>query len=642
MFIASGAVGQTCRLVSEPVQTPCKRYKQHDRGEAAAGERQARPLSPYMQRVGGGFDYIYPNIPFSDAMPRHSASTVRRRRPATEQQLMAMDGGSPATLLAHCHHEYDMRILAEIIEQAGAHAAHDGLGEVCRDPPRSHLLVRRGTALCECMHALIQQWPCAKSQAGLAHVLRAYDRVLTEHAMQAAEDTHYYRLLIMLSLRPEPGWWDRLAAQRAVVPQNTEALLSAGAAGTVQLSQQPPAHSSHQQGMAGGVHAGSGDGRTQQEPRHDSGGAADPLDWQEIAEGFLARTGPRGPLEHAVDDRWLPNPVPRLPGATTRLAETRHSRRSRSPPRMRASGQHDKIHMDSAMQPAVPGQPQHPEASPSDRQPLAEMALNMQDAGTAEQPKPLRQQTSRSGHGEEAAVRQLQQPRRSETGSVLVAGLIHGRSYKLVPVQEMPVQRNDRVASWLAEAAAATRGRVRHRIAATAAIERPRQRPMISREPEHRPAADRELHRRAAADREVHHRRRSALHAPSNAARGMGDARRGQWRSKSGSPVGGRKVRTHNRMRRRSASPHSSHRIQLKQRPAISVEELKRSYAAWQRATQRLIDLGHTAIQRRLWNTCRRAFKVIIPASPILFTSSTCDACGPAGSCCSRTSVTVN
>ena len=53
------------------------------------------------------------------------------------------------------------------------------------------------------------------AQATLAQVLLAHKAVLGRHGMLAAEDTRYYRLVVALSLRPEPGWWDKLRMQHA-------------------------------------------------------------------------------------------------------------------------------------------------------------------------------------------------------------------------------------------------------------------------------------------------------------------------------------------------------------------------------------------------------------------------------------------
>ena len=51
-------------------------------------------------------------------------------------------------------------------------------------------------------------------QIPLAQIFQAYKSVLHNHGIAASEDTHYYRLLIALSLRPESSWWAKLDAER--------------------------------------------------------------------------------------------------------------------------------------------------------------------------------------------------------------------------------------------------------------------------------------------------------------------------------------------------------------------------------------------------------------------------------------------
>ena len=51
-------------------------------------------------------------------------------------------------------------------------------------------------------------------QVPLAQIIQAYKSVLLHHGIAASEDTHYYRLLIALSLRPEGSWWAKLDAER--------------------------------------------------------------------------------------------------------------------------------------------------------------------------------------------------------------------------------------------------------------------------------------------------------------------------------------------------------------------------------------------------------------------------------------------
>ena len=51
-------------------------------------------------------------------------------------------------------------------------------------------------------------------QVPLAQIFQAYKSVLQNRGIAASEDTHYYRLLIALSLRPESSWWAKLDAER--------------------------------------------------------------------------------------------------------------------------------------------------------------------------------------------------------------------------------------------------------------------------------------------------------------------------------------------------------------------------------------------------------------------------------------------
>ena len=51
-------------------------------------------------------------------------------------------------------------------------------------------------------------------QVTLLKLLKAYEVVLRKHSIQAAEDTYYYRLLLKLSLDPNPDWWAKLAHER--------------------------------------------------------------------------------------------------------------------------------------------------------------------------------------------------------------------------------------------------------------------------------------------------------------------------------------------------------------------------------------------------------------------------------------------
>ena len=54
--------------------------------------------------------------------------------------------------------------------------------------------------------------------------------VLRKHSIQAAEDTYYYRLLLKLSLDPNPDWWAKLAhgARAGLQASFAEVFMSVG------------------------------------------------------------------------------------------------------------------------------------------------------------------------------------------------------------------------------------------------------------------------------------------------------------------------------------------------------------------------------------------------------------------------------
>ncbi|KAK9909199.1 hypothetical protein WJX75_008650 [Coccomyxa subellipsoidea] len=199
VFIAEGRAGQTCRLTLETPDGPCKRR----RALSSCQQRRARSLSPYLARVGGGYDYIYPKIPFNNEL-HCSMSAVKK--PTVNQHAISSQCRDVAEQTCASRWEYDQRMLAEIIQQAEAIAAQDS-------------------------------W-LGRSQVNVAHMLQAYQKVLPRHGIIAAEDTYYYRMVITLSLRPEadctsgtdsgsggeriPAAWTLPGAQRSRRPVRDE------------------------------------------------------------------------------------------------------------------------------------------------------------------------------------------------------------------------------------------------------------------------------------------------------------------------------------------------------------------------------------------------------------------------------------
>jgi hypothetical protein len=48
----------------------------------------------------------------------------------------------------------------------------------------------------------------------LARLLQAYEAVLPQYGLLAQEDTHYYRILLKLTLDPGNDWWQRFYRER--------------------------------------------------------------------------------------------------------------------------------------------------------------------------------------------------------------------------------------------------------------------------------------------------------------------------------------------------------------------------------------------------------------------------------------------
>ena len=51
--------------------------------------------------------------------------------------------------------------------------------------------------------------PWKSWQVTLVRMLKAYEEVLARRGILASEDSHYYRLLLGLSLVPGPDWWSK-------------------------------------------------------------------------------------------------------------------------------------------------------------------------------------------------------------------------------------------------------------------------------------------------------------------------------------------------------------------------------------------------------------------------------------------------
>lgn len=77
--------------------------------------------------------------------------------------------------------EQDLLIVKHILKTAQATAVEDFQSGRCTSNPR----------------------------ISLARLLQAYDAVLPQHGLVPQEDTHYYRILLKLTLDPSNDWWQR-------------------------------------------------------------------------------------------------------------------------------------------------------------------------------------------------------------------------------------------------------------------------------------------------------------------------------------------------------------------------------------------------------------------------------------------------
>lgn len=136
--------------------SPAKRPKQ----------TQQSPHSP-PKRVGGGYDIEY--------LLESSTS------PAAAAQAAAASVGKLLTGLEGPLTEQDLLIVKHILQTAEATAVEDFQSGRCTSNPR----------------------------ISLARLLQAYDAVLPQHGLVPQEDTHYYRILLKLTLDPSNDWWQR-------------------------------------------------------------------------------------------------------------------------------------------------------------------------------------------------------------------------------------------------------------------------------------------------------------------------------------------------------------------------------------------------------------------------------------------------
>lgn len=124
--------------------------------------------SPFIaRRVGGGYDIVLAGTnPGAAAAAAASAGKL----------LQGLEG--PLT-------EQDLLVLKQILKTAEAAV----LAEIEAGNPNS-------------------------AHITLSKLLQAYEEVLPQHGLLPQEDTHYYRILLKLTLDPDHDWWQRFYKER--------------------------------------------------------------------------------------------------------------------------------------------------------------------------------------------------------------------------------------------------------------------------------------------------------------------------------------------------------------------------------------------------------------------------------------------
>ncbi|CAL8461840.1 g1371 [Coccomyxa elongata] len=493
----------------------------------------------------------------------------------------------------------------------------------------------------------------------VAHMLQAYLKVLPRHGIIAAEDTHYYRMVITLSLRPEADWWDKLqaesslwhGAQNPLQPQISRCR-AAATTPAPQLSGRP-----------GPADAGSAKQPGQRwEPA--------PADaWQEVADEFLRRSAVRGPLlrsRSASPQRPRPAPepyqrqeaagpgkrrptfreevhVPVMRGVQPHDEQCQHARRSSS------GGSAAGIPSQSLLEPRAAAERPVPSAAELSRERRGRVQRWLRSASEAD-----------SGSGRDRipaawvvpSEQHVHWPESGEAvGSWKSSGhtdgrhqtdnLNRGRGRNLEAMGRMvtnrsvspdPVMRSRQHEREMVSAASPNR----HRSLSPHATRRVPQdgslghcvRRHVSRDrarlasPPPATSAERHAdHRNEAIDNHRGHLRSSCT---------GGDARRVGYssnRHRSVSPAalgraapdrslchtngrhgGGDRARLASLPSARPAERERQRRRDV-HGMAEAATQLQASYAEWQRATRHLIAVGHRATRHRRWKTCGRAFQ---------------------------------
>ena len=174
-LLAGAQQHQQWQQQQSPLLSPPQQHHQH--------HQQQQQAQWHVKRVGGGYAYFQP----ADAALAADAGTPHAAAAAGRAGAPNLTGASPS--------EADLDVVREIILVAEERARR-----AARRSARSAGGAGSGSAAAAAT---------AAAEPPLEALLRAYDDVLPRRGVAPAEDVHFYRILLRMSLDPAPGWWAR-------------------------------------------------------------------------------------------------------------------------------------------------------------------------------------------------------------------------------------------------------------------------------------------------------------------------------------------------------------------------------------------------------------------------------------------------
>ncbi|KAK3249854.1 hypothetical protein CYMTET_40736 [Cymbomonas tetramitiformis] len=203
-----------------PQLSPHERFGRHaspkSRNRSFSPHRNRSASPPAVRRVGGGFEYLPSKGAAENNMLMAMPPAFYHEAPAKSQELHRnLRASSP-----HRFEEGDIQILEDILRLAERTAHEDALNGRGQD------------------------------SITLLRLLKAYDIVLRKNNLIPAEDTFYYRLLLKLSLDPDPDWWAKLEREAGKLNGGKSVSWGANQMQLLSPSRQQPLYSTSPRGRA--------------------------------------------------------------------------------------------------------------------------------------------------------------------------------------------------------------------------------------------------------------------------------------------------------------------------------------------------------------------------------------------------------